>query len=633
MADVPVAPPSANGAAPPPESLTATRKRKRDARTVAYERASAQNLANQPSRAVLTDRPPPREWLMTRQHLESRLNMQRAWRTTWAAHWSLLETYLLPRRGIFINNAMPTANSMVRGSPINQEIVDPTGTYAMRVCTAGLVSGLISPSRPWFKLKPALFDRNMLGADAQEWFEECEDRIYTIMGRSNFYDAGAQMMEDIVAFGTGPMIIYEDEDQVIRCYTPCPGEYFVSSSNAMRVGSLYRLFVMTISQIVQMFGLENCPQDVQKMWQEKGGQIEVEKLVAHAIEPNFPIATSSQEEVGVVQGDYAWREAYWIYGSGAEWPLSWRGFMDEPFICPRWAVTSNDAYGRSVAMEVLPDIIQLQVMTNRMGEAIEKMVRPPLLASADMKNEPSSILPGHITYVTSLDASKGMRPTYTVNPEIKEMMENLQAIQARIKTGFFNDLFLMLETASNKNMTAFEVAQRQQEKLQVLGPVIERLQNEALGPAIKRIFRIMERKGLLPPMPASLRGVKMGIEYQSMLSLAQKAASTASLERWASVMGNMQAADPSIADVWDRDAWAEEYSHDILLPRRIMNSPEKVQQLREARAKQMQQQQAMGAAQAAVEGAKTLSETQLGSGQNALALMMGNQGLSGVTQQ
>lgn len=607
-----------------PPAPTRTKTRAKSARTVAYETAGPTQLALQPANAPKRQFKPNEEWLILKQHAEARLNMMRSWRFSWAQHWQLLETYLLPRRGIFINTAMPTPNTMIRGVPINQAIVDPTGTYAMRRCAAGMMSGLMSPSRPWFKLKEALKDRDESDADAQLWFEKVEDLMYDIMARSNFYDAGAQMFEDLVTFGTGPMIIYEDAMDVIRCYNPCCGEYFLGSSSANRVEPLYRQFVFTISQIVEMFELENCPRDVQQMWAQKGSALEVEKIVCHSIEPNFAVQPSeTHPAVGVVPGGFAWREVYWIWGSSDEYPLSFRGFVDQPHIAPRWAVTSNDPYGRSPGMDVLPDIMQLQVETLRKAEAIEKMVRPPLLASMELKNEPSSILPGKVTYVGNLGPEKGMRPIYTVSPNIEHMSQDIALVQKRVEIGFFNDLFMMLETAANKNMTAYEVAQRQQEKLQVLGPVIERLQNEALGPAIKRVFRILERKGRLPELPPSLEGTKLGIEYVGMLSIAQRAASTAGLERFASVMGQMQAADPNVADIWDKDKWTERYAEDLFLPKDILRDPKLVAQMRQQRQQMLQQQQAQQTALAAVQGAKTMSEIDVGGGQNAVQAMLG----------
>src|SRR5581483_2048907 len=172
---------------------------------------------------------------------------------------------------------------------------------------------------------------------------------------------------------------------------------------------------------------------------------------------------------------FSWREVYWIFGKDGEGmrPLSVRGFVDQPSTAARWTTQSNDAYGRGPGMDILPDVMQLQVMTRRMAEAIEKQVRPPLVADMQLKNQPSSTLPGHVTYVNGLGPSTGIRPIYEVNPDINAMAANIAAIQQRIKVGLFNDLFLMLEQKVGDKMTAYEVAAKMQEKLQVLGPVIE----------------------------------------------------------------------------------------------------------------------------------------------------------------
>ena len=410
-----------------------------------YEGASAARLARTPP----VPKPRKKEatnsnWAVIRRHSEQRINMLRSWRQSWMMHWQLLEQYILPRRGIFINTAMPTPNTMIRGMPINSSILDPTPTYAMRRCAAGIMSNEMSPSRQWFKLKPALFDREKSDPDAIEWFEEVEARLDTVMSRSNFYQEAAQMFEDLVTFGTAPMIIYEDDVDLIRCYTPCCGEYFLASSSANRVETLARTFVMTVAAIVEMFKLENCPPEIQQLWKEKGGALEIEKIVAHVIEPNSPVNVPGADEgLGVVDGGFAWREQYWIWGQSSEWPLSLAGFHEPPHLVPRWSVTSNDAYGRSVGMDVLPDILQLNVMTSRMAEAQEKMVRPPMLASMEMQNQPASILPGKITFVNSLSADKGMRPAYVVEPRTQEFAQTIASVQQRTREGWDRHVALL----------------------------------------------------------------------------------------------------------------------------------------------------------------------------------------------
>lgn len=584
---------------------------------VMYESAGPAQLAAQGDAKIIpfSQRTDPM-WPQMRQHLEARMNMLRAWRFSWAQHWQLLETYLLPRRGIFINTAMPTPNTMIRGMPINQNIVDPTGTQAMRICAAGLMSGLMSPGRPWKKLKPALMETSDLDADGQSWIEEVNTRMDTVMARSNLYDTAAQMFEDLTTFGSGPVIIYEDVIDVLRCYAPCPGEYLLASSSANRVETLNRQFVMTVAQIVEMFGIDNCPADIRGLWSTKGSSLEVERVIAHSIEPNFPIDGGGNRQMGQIPGGFPWREYYWVFGVAADRPLSARGFNDQPHVCPRWAVTSNDAYGRSVAMDVLPDIMQLQVESMRKAEAIEKQVRPPLIGDASLKNEPSSILPGHLTYVPSIGPDKGIRPIYTVKPEIREMSEDIKEVQARIRTGFFNDLFLMMAQAT-KDMTAYEVAQRQQEKMQVLGPVIERFHNEFASPTIRRIFRIMERKKLLPPLPPSLQGQPIAIEYTSMLAIAQRAAATGGMEAFAKMVGYLAGAYPEAKTVLNPVAFLVEYHKLVNAPSKVIRSPDEIAQIIAQQQAQAQQEQAMQQGQVAVNAAEQLSNTQLGTG-NAL---------------
>ena len=141
-------------------------------------------------------------------------------------NWADLAEFILPRRSIWLTQSaggLPSPNTMTRGMEINESIVDPTATFAARICSGGLMSGLASPSRPWFKIVPALKDFK-LDASGREWVDSVEEAVYTVLARSNFYNSFAQECEDIVVYGTAVNIIYEDEQDVIRCYTPAIGE-------------------------------------------------------------------------------------------------------------------------------------------------------------------------------------------------------------------------------------------------------------------------------------------------------------------------------------------------------------------------------------------------------------------------
>jgi len=598
--------------------------------TVHYDEASASLLSKQPEspKKKKTDPIAVAEWNALRGHLEGRLSSLQNWRQSWwTDNWSNLAEYILPRRSIWLTQSaggIPTPNNMTRGRQINNSIKDPTGTFATRVCSAGLMTGLASPSRPWFKIVPSIKNAD-IDEDGRIWMDEVEQRVYTILAGSNFYNSFAQECEDLVVFGTGPSIIYEDEKDVIRCYNPAVGEYYLASGATLRVDGLYRNFVMTVAQMVDFFGVENCPADIQGLWSAKSSSLDVERIVAHSIEPNFDVKGCPK-----IEGNFTWREIYWVYGSGSKFPLSKKGFVDCPFSAARWATQSNDSYGRSPGMDVLPDIIQLQVMTVRLSEAIEKQVRPPLIADATMKNQPASILPGHITYVQSLGSGTGMRPIYEVNPDINGLARLIEQVSQRIKVGLFNDLFLMLEQNPNNKMTAYEVAQKIQEKMGVLGPVVENLIIESLKPKLKRVFGIMTRKGMLPPAPESMKNVPLDIEFISMLALAQKASATGGLERIVALIGNMVGVYPEARDILNPDLFIREFNDLLANPEKVLRSETEVGGIRKAQQEAMKQQQAqkqMGqmaqTAKVGADAANVLSETEIGGGASALSQLLG----------
>ena len=599
-----------------------------------YERASPLLLAMEASQA-----PPERldtgrqaeEWARERTHHEARLGMQRSWRYSFLQHWALISEYIDPRRSLWLSQGgvdQPVPNAMVRGLPINQAIVDPTATYARDVCAAGMKEGLMSSSRPWFKYKPGIknFD---LDEEGKRWYEDVEDVAYTIFAESNFYTAASQMFRDVTTFATSPMLIYEDVETIINCHVPVVGEYFVQIGPNFRPEGLSRLYVLTVSQMVEEFGLDAIPSDVQQLWEQKGASLEKEFIIAHTIEPNFAIQEfGEQSAVGVIPGGFTYREVYWVWGRASQRPLSRRGFHEPPFIVLRWAVNGNDPYGTSSpGMIALGDVMQLQQETRRKAELLEKVVRPPLNAPIEMKNQPSSILPGYLNYST--DPSKGIQPIIKVDPQgLPGISQDLMLIQQRIKTGFFNDLFLML-AQTTKDMTAFEVAQRQQEKLTVLGPVIDLFQGEA-SHAHKRVLAIAARKRLLPPMPASLRGIPMQIEYTGMLYVAQKAARTAATERFALMVEKVTGVYREAPDVVNWDELLAEYADDLSVSHKSINDKDAIAKLRQMR-QQAEQQAKMAQTMthtlpAMADAAKSFGAVDVGGGQNAVQSMLGSIG-------
>lgn len=531
-------------------------------------------------------------------------------RYTWMTHWKELADYILPRRYKWLI----TPNQWNRGSPINQYILDSTGTIAVRTLASGMMSGITSPTRPWFKLKIKGYEVDGSNPVAI-WLAEVERRMMHVFQESNFYNAMATMYVDLIVFGTAAVIIYEDFDDVIRCYNPCAGEYYALSSSRLTDNGLYRKFTLTMDQTVEQFGLENCSQSVKAAWNSKGNSTTTREIViAHAIEKNDPV-------LGSVPRKFPYRETYWEWGQPKDTCLQEKGYFDFPAIIPRWDVVSNDAYGRGPGMDALGDIKQLQQETKRKAQALDKLVNPPMLADIELKNQPASLLPGGVTYSAKAQGV-GFKPVYQVNPPVREISEDIKEVQDRIRRIFFNDLFMMFQELQAEPRSAAAVDARREEKLVMLGPVLERLQNEGLDPAIDRTFNIMLRGGLLPPAPREIAGAPIEINYISMLAEAQKAVSTGGIERLFAQVGSIAAVDPTIVDTINWDKAAQKYGSLLGVDPEIINTDEQIGAIRKARADQQNAQQAIDVSLAGVKGAKTLSETDVGGGKNALQGML-----------
>lgn len=550
-----------------------------------------------------------------REHVTGRLAGLRADRYSWWVHWAELATFILPRRYKWL----VTPNQWNRGSPINGAIIDSTGTIALRTLASGLMSGITSPTRPWFKLTIEGLSTDITDP-ANRWLAEVERRMYRVFAESNYYTAKAVQYMDIGGFGTAPLMINEDYENVIDCDNPCAGEYYIANNDKNYVDVFYREFTKTVSATVQWFGKDNCTDATKRLYESGGASLTQEVAICQAVEPNTaPHGKTSKE--------FAFRSVYWERDSGSEAPfLQERGYHEFPIVCPRWDLISNDAYGRSPAMDALGDIKQLQQETKRKAQAIDKMVNPPMVADVQLKNQPASLLPGGVTYVTGQN-NVGFKPVYEVQPRIAEMQQDIAEIQSRIRTVFFNDLFMMISQLQTVR-TATEIDARREEKLVMLGPVLERFQNEDLDPTIERTYNIMNRAGLLPPPPMSIAGKPIKVEYVSILAEAQKLGGAASIERWLQLLGNMAAVNPEVLDTCNFDRTSKKYASIMSIDPELPNTPDEIMAIRAARQKMNEQAAITTATPGAAAAAKNLSETDVGGGKNALQAILGTESVA-----
>lgn len=515
---------------------------------------------------------PPRKRLITQRY--SALKTERS---SYDSHWQLLAKNILPRSSRFM-----ASDRNQRGGQQHNSIIDSTGTRALRTLAAGMMAGMTSPARPWFTLRTPDDDLNK-SHNVKLWCQQVTDLMLRIFRKSNTYNALHSIYRELGCFGTSASFISPDFDNVIHNYTATAGEYALALDNRMMVNSIYREFEITLDQAA-LWGFNLSPEQKHKVDVAKGDEA---ITVIHAVEPRRQRDPSKRDAANM-----PYQSAYVQVGGDETTILQESGFRTFPAMCPRWDATSNDTYGSSPGMDALGDILQLQQQQFRKSEAIDYKARPPIQAPMSMKEQDADFLPGGISFYDATGPNSGVRTAFEVNLDLSHMMEDIRDVRERVNSSFYADIFLMLANSTDVRMTATEVAERHEEKLLMLGPVLERLHNELLQPLIDATFSRIIESGIAPPPPEELQGQDLQVEFVSMLAQAQRAISVNSVDRFVSNLGSIASFSPNVLDRFDGDAWVEHYSDVLGVDASLIVASDKAAFVRQQRAQQQQQMQA-----------------------------------------
>ena len=541
----------------------------------------------------------------TRDRLFTRWGQLKSERASWFAHWQELTSYILPRNGRYFRQDRD------RGYRRHNNIYDSTGTRALRILGAGMMSGATSPARQWFRLATPDPELNSY-EPVKLWLDDVTKRMQRVFQKSNTYNALHQMYEELGTFGTAATILLPDYQTVIHHYPLTCGEYCISTDAKGRVCTLYREFEMTVSQVVKEFGLEKCSVSVQNMY--RTGNLDQWVPVIHCIEPRADRDMGKRDAKNMPWGSY-----YFEIGGEDGVFLRESGFQYFPALCPRWSVVGGDIYGNSPGMEALGDIKQLQHEQLRKAQAIDYQTKPPLQVPASMKNRDVETLPGGVSYYDG--QSNGIKTAFEVNLNLQYLLNDIMDCRERVRGSFYADLFLMLANTPNTRMTATEVAERHEEKLLMLGPVLERLHNELLSPLVDITFTRMVAAGALPPAPQELQGMDLNVEFVSMLAQAQRAIGTNAVDRFVGNLGAIAKMKPDILDKFDQDQWADVYADMLGVDPSLIIADKEVAVLRDARNQAMAAKEQAAAMQQTSQSVKNMAQAPTGN-QNALTDVM-----------
>jgi hypothetical protein len=573
----------------------------------------------------------------------SRLQEMRSERESYDSHYRELQDFFLTRRGRWI-----TDSTTARGQKRNQKMVDPTPRFAARTLGAGMHAGSTNPATPWMKLETP--DPEMMEVPkVSRWIYKLENLVRSIFDRTNLYSVLPPIYSEAGTFGSAPMVMLQHPTRVIHFVPKTVGSYFLAKNADGVVDTMYCEYKMTTRQLVGEFGIDRVSAQVRGAYTR--GMYNAYSDVLHVIEPN-----TTSEYGNRSAANMPFRSCYYETQAALQSnrPLRESGFEDNPIAAFLWETTEiTDPYGSSCGMDALGCAKALQVQTKQKAKAVDKLVDPPMVGDPALKNQPSSLIPGDVTYAgfTANGSAPKFQPAYTIRPELQHLIADVQDLRQLVEVAMYTDLFFAITRADPRNASVPEIDARKEEQILALGPVLQN-HKSFIQAAVDRTVNIIVRNSepvwsgrmnfpvnkdaFIEPPPEELFGVNLKVELTGALAQAFKQISATKVERVASFVGNLAAAQASAGqpvtafDKFDSDQSIDEYALAIGAPPTVVRSDDDVKAIRDQRdqAQQAQQMASMAAPlKDAAQAAKAASETKLGTG-SALDAVTGPAGPS-----
>lgn len=524
------------------------------------------------------------------QKLCQRFEDLKAKRSVWEQHWREVTELALPRyTGTFLN----TETSRTDGEKRTSKQYDPTAGLALERFGAVMESMLVPRNSRWHRLRASEPELNR-DRDVKLYFERLTDIVFRMRysPRANFASVLFEHFIALGAFGNGVTFIDSAPEAVELRYKAIHlGDFYFVLNHQGVVDTAFRRFNYTARQAYQRWGEAAGEEVARKAQDARASDDETEFL--HVVMPREDQQAGRIDAKGMPFASY--------YLNVKEKALvAESGYNTFPYIVSRYMTAPGEDYGRGPAMAALPAIKTLNEEKKTLLKVGQRAVDPVLLAHDDGVMDTFSLKSGAVNYGSmSRDGRRLVDILPTGDPRIA--LDMMQAEQAAINDHFLVNLFQIL--VETPQMTATEVLERTREKGILLSPTMGRQQSELLGPLIERELDVLARLGALPPMPPALleaRG-EYTVEYDSPLSRAQRAEEAAGFLRALEMAKAyaLETGDLRPLDHFDLDTAIPAIAEIQAVPPSWMNGMRDIQALRESRAQQQAQQQAIEAAPAA----------------------------------
>lgn len=511
--------------------------------------------------------------------------------------WQFIAQYFLPQD----SNITTQKTESVSGW--TDQIFDTTAIHAAEVLAAGLFNWWTPQNQPWaeYDVPDELTVDGSENDDAIQWLGEAADKAMAELGRSNFYPVKATGDLGLSVFATDCIVVDEsDTGNELFNFVHCKvGTYVIDENYKGYVDVLMREIDMTYRQVKQKF---NKPGDdiPEKMADQAKGTTGNNKKfkILHCI---FPREDSDRLPN---RKDGANKPVASVFVA-LEFKKTIRvsGYDENPILCRRFKKWVTQ-YGYGPSYLALPDARQVNYVQQYMDALAELHAYPRVLIPSNLEGDVDLRAGGSTTFDENMPAA--MPKEWASVGDYKLGIEMQEGRRQAIRDAFYVDAFKLLNSPPllDKDMTAFEISQRQAEQLQNITAVDARQIVEFINPLMNRVFGIMFRAGKLgrpperlmqPAGPTAKALVLPKVVVTSRFNDALRALKNRGTDETFRFALQVHEANPQagIMDVFELDDVIRGYARNSgMAPDEIRKTkgPNSVQSIRAARAAVLQQQ-------------------------------------------
>lgn len=530
----------------------------------------------------------------------------------WKNTWQELANYAVPRK----DNIERQVGEGQLGDVDN--LYNTTAIEAASIHAGGemdyLFSGRFAAYRP---------DKSRRTPESEKWCAHASEVMMDEILKSNFLLEVHEMLNDRVGFGTG--MVYAEWDDELDRLNFCNdrvGTYFIAEGKDKIVNTVLRKLELTVQQAVEKFGRDKVGKEIGEDY-DSGDLVRMQKKCdfVHAIYPR----PAGERKDGAMDGPN--KPIASVYVSLKDKHVCRKSGYDEmPAAVTRYLKWRKDPYGYCPTMIALPTIKQVNFIERCMDALAETKAFPRVLVPDNLDGNDIDF---RATGQTVFDANRpdAVPREWLEKGEYQIGLERIQSKDELIRRLYLVDLWQMLAQIE-RDMTAYEVAQRLAEKITGITPAFHRMQTEFFNVMFRRIFGLLFRQGkfkskefpapppeMLKPDPKDPQNINKAelvipeVVLTGKLAMAIRAAETNSFLQWVQMMMPVvELMGPQVMDPVNFEKASSGIALNLNVPTEWMRSEADIRKMTKAREEAAQAQAQMQAAEVGSKAAANLGK-------------------------